>query len=96
MNEINKLFGAQVKSARKALRMNQEDLASDVGISRTAITNIECGKQGTTIEMLYKLASALELGPEKLLPPISPLDPTSIVGNENDAERINRLLNTSE
>jgi len=96
MNKINTRFGALVKGARKDLGLSQDALATEVGISRTAITNIESGRQGTTIEMLYKIAEALEVQPVDLLPKRAPLDPSFLVEHKSDAERINRLLNSTE
>ena len=90
------MFGALVKSARKDQQLSQDALATLVDISRTAITNIESGKQGTTIEMLFKISSALKVEPANLLPTNSPKDPSFIVENEKDAETINRLLNSTE
>lgn len=89
MSSVNSRFGGKVRAARDSANMTQEQLAEAVGVSRTAITNLESGKQGTTIEMLFKLAVALKREPVSLLPKESGVD-SEILGK--NASAIEQLL----
>lgn len=65
---INKAFGARLGAERRRFLLTQEDLARRVGIGRTTIANIERGRQSVSVPLLYRLASALGVAPESLLP----------------------------
>ena len=90
MSEINKLFGGVLRSARDSENMTQDDLATAIGLSRTAITNIEAGKQGTTIEILYRIAKVLGVEPSDLLPSVSTSDISSVITDKSNAEKIRK------
>ena len=70
MNEksINKAFGTRLREERDRSSLTQEELAKRLGIARTTIANIERGRQSVSIPVLYRLASALGVSPEILLP----------------------------
>lgn len=61
-------IGERVLGARKHLSLTQEDVAREVGLTRTSITNIEHGRQRIQVHTLYALAEALQVRPEDLLP----------------------------
>lgn len=61
-------FGKLIRQLRDEAGLTQSALAGRVGLSRTSITNIELGQQHIPIHVLYTLASALGVAPEKLLP----------------------------
>lgn len=68
-----KLFvaiGRKVAEVRKrgGLGLSQSKLASQVGITRSAVSAIEAGHQGVSIQTLCQLAAALEVAPGELLP----------------------------
>ena len=65
---INKAFGARLGAERKKSLLTQEELSRRVGIGRTTIANIERGRQSVSVPLLYRLASALGVAPEGLLP----------------------------
>jgi transcriptional regulator with XRE-family HTH domain len=54
--------------ARKRSKQTQAELARRVGLSRTSITNIECGRQAITLPVLVELALALDIEPAALVP----------------------------
>ena len=60
-------LGRRIRSARDG-KMTQEQLAAQVGLSRTAITNIECGRQRLLVDQLVEIASALQVATADLLP----------------------------
>ena len=70
MNEkaINKAFGVRLKEERARSSITQDELAKRAGIGRTTVANIERGRQSVSIPVLYRLASALGVSPEVLLP----------------------------
>lgn len=53
-------LGQNVRALREAVGMRQADLAGLVGVSRASITNIEAGRQDTTVSVLVALANALD------------------------------------
>ena len=65
---INKAFGVRLGAERRRSLLTQEDLARRVGIGRTTVANIERGRQSVSVPLLYRLASALGVAPESLLP----------------------------
>lgn len=58
---------ANVRKARKALNLSQEELAFEAGLDRTYISQVERGKRNMTIVVLARLASALRTTPERLI-----------------------------
>ena len=48
--------------------MTQDRLGRLVGLSRTSITNIEKGRQHVSLHQILRIADALEVEPEFLLP----------------------------
>ena len=67
---IYKQIGEVMRTRRKTLGYKQEALASELGISRGALANIETGRQSILVHQLYKYAAALQLSPLDLLPPL--------------------------
>jgi transcriptional regulator with XRE-family HTH domain len=49
-------------------KMNQDELAEVVGLSRASIANIERGHHRVQLHVLYDIAMALEVQPHDLLP----------------------------
>lgn len=68
-------FGRKLKKARRTKKVTQSDLADRVGLTRTSITNIECGRQHVSLHMFLALSDAVGVQPETLLPKLS-LSPT--------------------
>ena len=62
--------------------MTQFRLGMLVGLSRTSITNIEKGRQHVSLHHVYRIADALGIAPDKLLP--APLRP----GTSDLAQRL--------
>jgi transcriptional regulator with XRE-family HTH domain len=63
-------LGRRIRAAREG-KLTQEALGSRVRLSRTAITNIECGRQRLLVDQLVEIATALNLPASELLPPAS-------------------------
>jgi transcriptional regulator with XRE-family HTH domain len=66
---IYKVIGAIIRAKRKKLGLKQENLASELRISRGSLANIETGRQNMLVHQLYIFAKALKLSPADLLPP---------------------------
>ena len=54
-------IGSRIRSKRAALRIPQEELAFQVDISPTYLSQIESGKRNVSLEVLYRIAKALKL-----------------------------------
>ena len=68
MNNVYVEFGARVRRIRSGAGLTQEQLAGRVDLSRTAITNIEKGKQHVALHQLLDIAAALGVPAQSLLP----------------------------
>lgn len=62
------LIGAEVRVAREAAELSQQQLAAAVGVTRTSITNLEAGRQQTPLHVLYAIADACGVPLKTLLP----------------------------
>ncbi|GAA0076668.1 helix-turn-helix transcriptional regulator [Clostridium sp. CTA-5] len=56
----------KIKELRKALKFRQEDLASELGVTRQTINAIENEKYNPTLELAMKLAKLLNTTVEDL------------------------------
>lgn len=59
--EIKVRFGRNVRKLRVALGVSQEEFADRAGLHRTYISGMERGKRAPTIEVVEKLAKALNV-----------------------------------
>ncbi len=75
-DRFNAALGESIRRHRDQ-RMTQAELAQRVGLSRTSVTNIECGRQRLLVDQLVDIAAALEVPVADLVPPASLLVPES-------------------
>jgi HTH-type transcriptional regulator / antitoxin HipB len=54
-------IGALVRDRRKSLRMNQQDLADKVGVSRLWIINLEHGKATSQLDLVLRTLNYLSV-----------------------------------
>lgn len=59
--ETKKLIGLRIKELRKSRHLSQEHLAEKADINSKYLSRIECAKENPTLDMLIKLANALEV-----------------------------------
>src|SRR4051812_34465742 len=60
-------IGGNIRRVRKDRGLNQEDVARALDLTRTAVTNIETGRQGLQVHQLLIIADALSVTPQELL-----------------------------
>jgi ribosome-binding protein aMBF1 (putative translation factor) len=60
-------FGENLRHARHAADVSQEDLSQDSGVDRTAISTYERGRREPNLRTIVKLARALGVTPADLL-----------------------------
>lgn len=64
--DLRSVFIANIKKYRKEQNLSQMNLADKVGTSTSYIGEIEIGKKFPSIEMIQKIADALNIPPFKL------------------------------
>lgn len=64
---FNEELGRRIRAAREG-KLTQAKLGALVGLSRTAITNIECGRQRLLVDQLVEIAHAVGVSAAELLP----------------------------
>lgn len=73
---LYRAVGALIAESRKGKvpPLTQSDLArrSSGTLSRSAVANIESGRQRISLFQLYEIAAALNVSPRDLLPPVGP------------------------
>jgi transcriptional regulator with XRE-family HTH domain len=80
-------FGILLATERKRKRLSQAQFAELVNLSRTSITNIECGRQPIQLHQLYFFASILRIGAHTLLPKESAMVPEPSITIETKEAR---------
>jgi transcriptional regulator with XRE-family HTH domain len=69
--DLQRTFGNNLRIYRKAKKLTQEQLASDVfGYHRTYISSIERGKRNLSLKVVERLAAAIDADPLTLLTPV--------------------------
>lgn len=56
-----RMFGDRVRAARHDLRLSQDDLALKADVNRSYIASLEAGHRNPSLELIAKLATALEI-----------------------------------
>jgi transcriptional regulator with XRE-family HTH domain len=67
--DVFQLLGANVRRYRKLRGMTQEQLAHEVGMERSYISDLERGTRNPSVRALGRLAQALSVEPLALLEP---------------------------
>ena len=67
-------FGILLAAERRRKHLSQARFGAQVGLSRTSVTNIECGRQPIQLHTLYLFAAVLQTDLTKLLPKESALN----------------------
>lgn len=62
-----RMIGAKIKYYRQLKGIDQNELASEVGISPQYLSKIECGKQMPSMEVFLLIADKLNVDPAKII-----------------------------
>ncbi|WP_395945552.1 helix-turn-helix domain-containing protein [Brevundimonas sp.] len=65
------LFGDNLRRARNAADLSQEELAFRAGMKRSYVSDMERGTRNPTVRALGRIANALEIPPHTLLLPLT-------------------------
>ena len=65
--DIREVFARNLRRYRRAARLSQEELAHRSDIDRTYISSLERGVYAASIDVVDRLATALDLQPADLL-----------------------------
>lgn len=60
-------FGARVRELRAGHGWSQEDFAHRAGLDRTYVSGIERGTRNPTLDIIHRLAQALDVSAAELL-----------------------------
>jgi transcriptional regulator with XRE-family HTH domain len=66
---IYQQIGKNIRAVRRRAEKAQDDLATQLGISRATLANMETGRQRILVHQLYAIAQALNVSLGDLLPP---------------------------
>jgi transcriptional regulator with XRE-family HTH domain len=64
-------FGGAIRKLRVRQGVTQETMARRVGLTRTSLVNIECGRQNVYLGDLFTFASQLRTTPKRLIGMVS-------------------------
>lgn len=53
-------IGEQIRRRRESLGMTQSDLSGRAGIDRANVSKIECGRYNVSVDIIGRIAEALE------------------------------------
>ena len=67
--EYQQVFGKRVRELRKERGLSQVELATKVGIDRSYMGFLERGERNPSLEVIAKIAEALNVTPDELLKP---------------------------
>lgn len=65
--DVRRRVGANMRKAREAMGVSQEELADLAGVHRTYVSGVERGVRNPTVTVLERLAKALKVKPGSLL-----------------------------
>jgi transcriptional regulator with XRE-family HTH domain len=65
--DLRQAFAANLRRLRHARGISQENLAYEAGVNRTYLSKLEKGVSYPGLEIIAKLAGALEVQPTELL-----------------------------
>lgn len=93
---IKKQFGERVLTLRKSQSLTQEDLAVSSEIERPQVSKIENGEVNVSLETIYKIAKALNVGLPALFDFTNQVEPKPFVkwagGKTQLLEKLTKLL----
>ncbi|MDP9474222.1 MAG: helix-turn-helix domain-containing protein [Actinomycetota bacterium] len=87
-------IGERLRRRRVETNTTQAQLADEVGVLRTSVTNIEAGRQKLPLHLLYKLCAALDVEVSYVLPTVEQVGetPTATVEVDGVSEQLTPRL----
>ncbi|NEP04013.1 MAG: helix-turn-helix transcriptional regulator [Okeania sp. SIO2G4] len=70
-------FGRVLKQKREALKLSQEELGFEAGLHRTYISLLERGLKSPTLDVIFRLSSALNILPSQFIAEVEKLIKTT-------------------
>jgi transcriptional regulator with XRE-family HTH domain len=67
MENYKQILGQNMRKAREALQISQEELGHEIDIDRTYISGIERGLRNPSLSIIVKIAQRLKTTPAALL-----------------------------
>ncbi len=64
---LNRMIGRELRKAREAVGLSQEQLAFQAGVHRTYVSMLERDKKSPTVAVLFRLCKALGIRPSRLI-----------------------------
>ncbi|MEC7264683.1 MAG: helix-turn-helix transcriptional regulator [Bacteroidota bacterium] len=100
MEKLYLLIGERIKQARIELDIKQKDLASEIGINRTSISNIEKGRHQPPLHIIFKICQFLSIEIYSIIPSLEELNRINDDWGNNSITRLirkdNRLSENSK
>lgn len=96
---LEQQLGQNVRDLRTGRGWSQNDLAKEVGLTRSSIANLEAGRQNISLAILESLATAFRVPAGHLLSDAGPGDPYGDgyqAGWADCARRVRDAVNTPE
>ena len=84
---LYQLVGRRVRGLREGLKMTQDDLARQINMTRTSVTNVEGGRQKIPLHHLLRIANALGADLRDLIPDRTELQVRKLVSVSIDGEQ---------
>ena len=81
-DELYKLLGKKLKKLREDADIKQNQMAEEVDLLRTSISNIEAGRQHPPLILLYKICFILGVEATDVLPKMSEVLKQNVVDVE--------------
>jgi len=76
--QVYRMVGERIRDERKRQNITQDELANEIGLTRTSITNVEKGRQKLLLHTLVQIAAYLGTSPERLLSKSDPDAPVEL------------------
>jgi repressor LexA len=77
--DITKFVGAKIKHYRKLRKMTQKELGLKIGVKHNTISGYESGTNEADQDMLFKIASILDVSINDLFPSIKNISPQNLI-----------------
>lgn len=84
-HQIREIFGKNLKRARKAKKMTQDEMSAEIGVQRNTISMYEGGNSMPGETVIQKILSALDISRESLFDNVMQYDFSSSAQSVNES-----------